>query len=249
MQSPCATINHLATRANELGRFLADPNATQRLAEVRSPLRKKIIQVGLASTALRDQLRVYYDTYDTKPYREAGLTVIGRGFYSIATLEQSTQTVRKFHYRYTGESENVLQSIIDEYQHKQRLCQRYLGAVAVTQTYHIEPAPYDATIPMIVATQPLIRCRRFLDLVTHPPRASQVRSISSMEQFLAGNHQLITHHQAVSGLVGRHNLGITPAGELRLVDPIPLLATRPLDATPYQQSCQAIEYYAATCDV
>lgn len=200
--------------------------------------------MGLASTALRDQLRVYYDTYDTKPYREAGLTVIGRGFYSIATLEQSTQTVRKFHYRYAGESENVLQSIIDEYQHKQRLCQRYLGAVAVTQTY-----PYDATIPMIVATQLLIRCRRFLDLVTHPPRASQVRSISSMEQFLAGNHQLITHHQAVSDLVGRHNLGITPAGELRLVDPIPLLATRPLDATPYQQPCQTIDHRAAVYDV
>lgn len=206
-------------RVDNFARFVGR-NEQDRLSEVKSPVRRRILQGAMATRVLPCIFGKYYYRKDYLPIERFGLDVIGQGYHSIAARDPKTDMVLKFHYRYVGYPETKLRNIIEVFEEKQERCCA-LGNIAVRQTYEIGDSPYDPTQPIIIARQKFVPVKYNVALAGMP--REDIHSIPDIERFTAASREMIDTCAAVADLFGHGNL-VVADDKLRLVDPIPLVA-------------------------
>lgn len=214
------TVNILQ-RAGEFARFVGQNNP-DKLLEVRNPARRLLLQGAMATKLLPLLFGRYYNRKDYSPIEHFGLSVIGRGHHSIAAHDPKTDTVIKFHYRHSNHTEAEMEQMVRELEGKQQKCLSTLGAIAVSQTYEIDSSPYNPSRPIIIARQQFIPTKRAIMLADIPRQG--IRSIPDIREFMAGNTKMLYGHRAVADIFGHGNLVVNNDNELKLVDPIPLVA-------------------------
>lgn len=154
-------------------------------------------------------------TIVTKPYTEAGYTVVGYGSNSIAlTIDTEPDQITKVHRHTAGHDHATLVEIRDRLAQEQTILTTYLGAYTVPQVFEVGSHPLESSCSVLLSRQ-----ERISD--GDPVNLHQDSDVPGAKDFAAYSLDMHKDTSLLPDILGRDNLFQTPNG-LKLIDTLPL---------------------------